>query len=262
MRLTRRQLYRLIQESLLNEMTPDIIGTPGAGGDARAASKQAKMSNVPHELLSAVIQVIPPFGEIADAGLALYHGKKGVEKVMSGDEAGARQEFEEAGTYAAFFFVPGFIEFFLKAIKRLMKTLKGADDILEAALKEAKKSAEFKPAQNAGKLASGKYLPLNNWDLNHFKTYWSSYNKKLMDSYGIGGQAYKNRGALAFKSGKYKGWTPIAVEPASGQLMIIKQTGGKESVIAISPASAVEGINSNSILLSVYGVKKKKKPIY
>ena len=39
--------------------------------------------------------------------------------------------------------------------------------------------------------------------------------------------------------------------------MIIKQTGGKESVIAISPASAVEGINSNSILLGVYGVKKK-----
>ena len=245
MKLSRRQLMRLIQENLLNEMTPDIIGT---SGDARAASRQANMSNVPHELLRAVIEVLPPFGEIADAGLALHHGKKGVEKVMSGDEAGARQEFEEAGMYAAFFFVPGFIEFFLKAIRRLMGTLKSADDILEAALKEAKNSAELKPSPNAARLTPTRSMPLQKWDINYYRGHAKTFNERLKNA-----QGYENGRLLKFKSGKYKGWLPLAVEPASGQLMIIKQTAnGQTSKLAISPASAVEGINSNDILTTMF----------
>lgn len=71
MKLTRRQLDKIIKESLLNELTYDIIGTPGIGGDARAASRQQDIVDEYHPAVSALGTLLTdfsPMGFVLDVG--------------------------------------------------------------------------------------------------------------------------------------------------------------------------------------------------
>jgi hypothetical protein len=248
MKISKWRIRKLINEAILKEMTPDIIG----GSDSMAASRQAdhaSESGVPIELLEAVISTMPPFDYVIDGGRALYHATLGVEKMMKNNEAGAREEFEEAGKYAIFFCVPGILEFLLKAIKPLIGRLNSAESILEAALKEAKKSPELNPTSVPRRDPTRKWARTYNfkhWNNNAYKANAYKYNKKLMSE-------YSNKADITFKAGKYKGFTPLGIDSESGMLKIANiNPNSTEIPQLITAEEATEGIMSNMVLQSVF----------
>lgn len=52
MKISKSRIKQLINEAILKEMTPDIIGTPGAGGDAKTASQQTVFARGKHVVYS------------------------------------------------------------------------------------------------------------------------------------------------------------------------------------------------------------------
>lgn len=118
MKLTRRQLYKIIKESLLNELTYDIIGTPGIGGDARAASRQQDIVDDYHPAVRAIGTLMTDF---SPAGFVLDIGRiaLALEKIYKsgGDQGKIDLALAGAG------FLPGAGDLFANGTKAYM-TLK------------------------------------------------------------------------------------------------------------------------------------------
>lgn len=134
MKITKRQLKILIENYLLKEITPEIAGTPGQGGDPSRAAVQAKYVDRTGivTLLSELILDFSPAGTAIDAG----HLAVALKKVADSDG----QEGKLDTTFAAIGFVPGAGVVIKKLGKSLSKVPKSQlDDVVKSTVASVKK---------------------------------------------------------------------------------------------------------------------------